>query len=171
MAKRTFRRLTRGFTLAEVLIGVSISTAVMMGVVSLQYISARTIKEIYGQTRTRSSRMRALDQVYYRLGNARIGSVEISQNEHRIEFKDPLLGGDTSAFYFVEMTETLFYDDDIDDSTPAIEAARGPIDVTFEIDQAGALISLKVKSQAYMAYGDVDIQEGETAVYLRNPAS
>ena len=150
------------------MIAVSVSSLVMMGIYSLQLISGRSIKEIYGQTRTRSSRMRALDQIRYRLCEARIGTVNVSQGDHRIEFVDPNLGGNASAFFFVEPTNTLFYDIDINDGAPAVSVLRGPIDITFDLQSAGAMVQLRVKSQAHMAHGDVDVQDGETTVYLRN---
>ena len=72
------RQGRRGFTLVEVLIASAIATVVMAAVVFVQYTSGRTIKEVYGQTRTRSSRKMALDQIRYRLTMAEIGSVSIT---------------------------------------------------------------------------------------------
>lgn len=171
MTRRHFPRLRRrrGFTLTEVMISVAISSLVMTAVFSMQFISGRAIKEVYGQTRTRSSRMRAIDQIHYRLVNASLGSVVISQEDHRITFVDPNLGGATSAFFFSPDTDTLSYDDDIGDTVPARAVAVGPIDITFEEQVGGAIVYVRVKSASHMAYADVDKQDGEIAVHLRNP--
>ena len=159
---------SRGMTLVEVMIGASISMMVIGVVVGLMFISGRSIKEIYGQTRTRSARMMALDQIRYRLVNAQIGSVQISEEEHRITFRDPRFGGATSSFSFDPNTRTLFYDDVVGDTQSPMAVVTGPIDITFEVLQAGALINLKVKSASHMKYADIDEQDGETVVYLRN---
>lgn len=176
--KKEYRRILRklrakrGFTLAEVMIAMAISTLVLIAVMTTQYISARGIKEVYGQTRTRSSRMRGLDQIRYRLADAQIGTINLSQASadgfHRIEFDDPNLLGATSAFYFVSATNTLFYDDDINDADAAVEVVEGPIDISFDTQSGGAIILLKIKTAAAMVLGDVDTQDGETAIYLRN---
>lgn len=168
------RRGQKGFTLIELMFAIAISSLVMVAVASLQYISGRAIKDVYGETRTRQSRTMSLDQIRYRLCNAEVGTLSVSQpNEegngyHRIEFVDPNLGGGTSVFYFVPTTRTLYYDGDIDDDTAAVEAVVGPIDVAFETRSSGELIYLYVKSTSAMAGGDVDTQDGETLVYLRN---
>jgi hypothetical protein len=62
------------------------------------------------------------------------------------------------------------YDEDISDSVSPVEVAQGPIDLTFEldIDSSGGLVRVLVKSAADVAFGDVDEQDGETAIYLRN---
>lgn len=164
----------RGFTLTELMISIAISSLVMVGVMSVQWISGRGIKEMYGQTRTRSSRMRGLDQIRYKLIEAKIGSVVLSQPNsagtayHRIEFKDPRLGGVTSTFYFNSTTNTLYYDDDIAGGGAAYSVVLGPIDITFKTESAGAIVDLYIKTSATMVMGDVDIQDGETAIYLRN---
>lgn len=178
------RSAARGFTLVELMISVFISGLVMMAVASLMFISARTIKEMYGQTRTRSSRMRALDQIRYRLANAQIGSLTEFQAEyidtdgdgiddelvgfHRIEFVDPTHGGVTSAFIFTPSNYTLSYDVDVNDTVSAITIVEGPIDITFEAESA-EVIAIKVKTASTNTYGgDVDTQDGEMKVYLRN---
>jgi prepilin-type N-terminal cleavage/methylation domain-containing protein len=155
-----------GMTLPELMIAIAISSAVSFAVMSLQIFSGKAIKEIQGQTRTRASRMRAIDQIRFRLFNARIGSCEITQDGHRLEFNDPNKGATTSAFFFAG--ETLFYDEDVADGAAALSLVRGPIDITFELESGGALVKLKVKTSSTMKYADVDIQDGETVVYLRN---
>lgn len=168
--KRSFpirpRRTRAGMTLTELMVAVAIASVVSFAVISLQIISGHTIKEVNGQTMTRSSRMRSIDQIRYKLYNARIGSCVVTENDHRLEFEDPNLGGVTSAFFFEN--ETLFYDDDIDDATPARNLVNGPIDITFGLESAGALVRLKVKTSSEMAHADVDVQDGETLIYLRN---
>jgi prepilin-type N-terminal cleavage/methylation domain-containing protein len=171
--KRPFRlgkqKSRRGFTLVELMIATAITSLVMVAVAALQYISGRFIVETYGQTRTRSSRMRAIDQIYYRLCDARSNSTITSQGGRRIDFTDPGLGGHASSFSFDTGTKSLYYDDDVSDGKPAIGVVNGPIDITFESQAAGALTVLRVKSASQMSRGDVDTQEGQTSVYLRNP--
>lgn len=164
----------RGMTLVEVSVAMLVATMVMAGVASLQWISARGASEMYGITRTRSSRMQALDQIRFRLCNARIGTVSLSQSSangpgfNRVEFNDPNLGAVTSAFYFVSDQNALFYDDDINDNTAAVEFVRGPINISFESQSSGAIIVLYVRSSSDLAYAEQDIQDGETVIYLRN---
>jgi prepilin-type N-terminal cleavage/methylation domain-containing protein len=169
---RTLSR-RRGFTLLELMIAISISTLVVSAVISLQYITAKNIKDLYGQTRTRSSRMIALDKIRYRLTNAKVGTCVVSNANHRIEFKDPNLGGVTSTFYFSPDTRTLFYDRNISDGSTPDEIVSGPIDVTFQLQEPNNLgfctiILLKVRSSSDTSCGDVDLQDGNTSIYLRN---
>lgn len=167
-------RRRRGFTFIEMLVGISISSLVMIAVAYLQLFSGRMIKEIYGQTRTRSSRMIALDAIRYRLMNARIGSCVVSSSNHRIQFTDPThgywVGSVTSAFYFDPDQKKLYYDFDINDNSAAQMVAQGPIDVSFQVLNAGEVVQLSVRSSADMAYGKTDVQDGQTSIYLRNPA-
>jgi hypothetical protein len=155
--------------MVELMIAASISSLVMGAVVALLYISGRCIVETYGQTRTRSSRMRAIDQVYFRLCDGQVGSIAVSQDGRRIDFRDPNKGVNRSSFFFNPANKVLYYDANTSDGIGAIPVAVGPLDITFERQSAGALTLLKVKSSSQMAYGDVDSQVGQTAVYLRNP--
>jgi prepilin-type N-terminal cleavage/methylation domain-containing protein len=168
-----------GFTMVEVMIAVAISTLITMAVASTMFISGRAIKEMNGQTITRSSRTRAIDQVRYRLADAEIGSVTEYQADfdletgdlvgyHRIEFTDPTNGGATSAFYFNTAENTLYYDADVADGEPAEAVVVGPINLTFVIE-AQEIIELSVRTESTNAYGgDVDTQDGTTKIYLRN---
>lgn len=175
-------RATRGLTLIELMIAVGISSLVMVGVVSLQYISARTIKELYAPTRSRSVRMIALNQIRFRLCNAKIGSCVVSDTNHRIQFEDPTLGASVvSEFYFNTSNRTLYYDADIANSDPQ-EVANGPINITFTLGSTDldvpnhtvylgtdAIVTVYVQTSSELAYANVDTRDGETAVYLRNP--
>lgn len=175
----TAGRSKRGFTMPEVLIAIGIMGVMLVSIASLQYMSALTTKEVYGETRTRASRMRALDQIRYRLCNARVNSVSLSEEDdayggyHYIEFVDPNLGGPTSSFQFNPADRTLLYDDDVDDAGDAVKVLTGPINISFDLndEMKEGLVVLKVKSSAAVKRGDVDIQDGETIVCLRNPSS
>lgn len=161
----------RGLTLAEVSIMMLMSLLISMVVVGLMYESALAIKDMYAETRTRSTRMIALDQVRYRLSGAAIDTISITNANHSIEFANPNLGwGTVSRFDFVPATRRLFYDNNVDDTVEPIEVAQGPIDLTFELDiqSSGGLVRLNVRSAADVAFGDVDEQDGETAIFLRN---
>lgn len=170
---RTYSRHA-GFTLVEMMIAMAISSLVMVAIASMQYIGARAQKEMYGVGNTRSSRMQSIDTIRFRLCNARVGTLQFSSacttgsGFHQIEFIDPNRGGVTSSFRFDEDAHILFYDEDIADGQAARDVVRGPIDVSFESLHGGAIVSLKVKSSSDMLYADVDIQDGETLVYLRN---
>ncbi|WP_319588762.1 prepilin-type N-terminal cleavage/methylation domain-containing protein [uncultured Desulfobulbus sp.] len=173
-----------GFTLTEMVISVGISSLILIAVSSLQLISAKTISEVYGTTRTRSSRMAALDQIRYKLASAQIGSCVINDSNRTITFRDPNLTG-SSRYYFVTSQKTLYYDQLTTDGVAARAIVKGPIDLTFKlmsVDNTGTevevlpgentsavkIVQLLVKSSSNMTYGDVDIQDGITSVYLRN---
>lgn len=161
---------SRGVTLVELMISAAISVLVTGIVVYIMYQSTATTKDMYAETRTRSTRMRAIDEIRYRLIEARIGSLKITDANRRIRFVDPNLDT-TSEFYFVVDTRTLFYDDDIDDAEDAVAVVRGPIDLEFEHDMGDPLSSIvhvNVRTAAPVGMGDVDTQDGETLVYLRN---
>lgn len=169
----------RGFTMVEVVLSIGISTFIMLGVASLMLISGRAIKELYGETRTRSSRVRAIDQIRYRLANAVIGSITEYEAEydpdsgvligyHRLEFLDANQGGSLSVFSFDPSDNTLTYDVNIDDMVDGVPVTVGPINVTFELE-ALEMIVVKVKTASSNRYGgDLDTQDGVTKVYLRN---
>lgn len=175
------RRRARGFTIVEMVVSATMSSVLMVAIVSLQYISARAIKEIYGQARMRAARVQALDQIRYRLCEARMDdgtgvNVKISQDAHRIEFRDPNLGGVFSVFYYVPTEYALYYDDNESDNNPATVVAKGPTDITFQkamqLDGTGPMIDMiqiNVKTEAVLAYGNVDKQDWATTVYLSQP--
>lgn len=161
-------RRRRGFTLTEVMVAAAIS-GMMMGVLAiLQYMGARTSHELSGKTHMRTARMQAIDAVRYRLVDARIGSCVIDNEGRRMNFENPSQPGTTSRFYFVEADRTLYFDDNVGSGDAAAPIARGPINITFVSQEGGAVILVKVKSSSDMPYQDIDEQEGEVAVYLRN---
>lgn len=172
--QRRAARRCRAMTYIEMMISMGIGSLIMVVIVSLQSASGRAIKEMYGQTRTRSARMIALDQIRYRLVDARAGTLTFSQANpdgsgfHQVDFIDPNLGGVTSRFQFDPATVTLTYDSNIADGTAPQSVIRGPIDVSFEPQNAGAIVVIRTRSSAIMSPGDVDIQDGQTIVYLRN---
>ncbi|HPS02259.1 MAG TPA: type II secretion system protein, partial [Candidatus Sumerlaeota bacterium] len=67
---RSWKR--RAFTLAEMVISVGILGFVGASTSYLMLTSALTAKELYGTTDSRSQRMIALNQIRYRLCDARI---------------------------------------------------------------------------------------------------
>lgn len=179
-----FHNKTRGLTLVELLIAAAISSFVLVSVLSIQYITARTLKELYGPTRSRSVRMSALNQIRFRLCDAKIGSIVISDGNHRIQFTDPNLTREgvviRSEFYFNRDDKTLYYDLDVDNSKP-IKLVKGPINISFrkgslELDPPNyklykgtdAVVTVFVQTSDELAYSKVDLRDGETAVYLRN---
>lgn len=180
-----FFKFKYGFTLVEVMIASSIAFLVMLGVASLQYISARTIKELYAPTRSRSVRMIALNEIRLRLCDAKIGSCIVSDLNHRIRFEDPNLKVNgvsvTSEFYFDKLHRTLYYDANISESNPQV-LVKGPIEVTFikgcrdlDLDYhsvylgTDSVVTLYVQTSSELSYSNVDLRDGETVVYLRNP--
>jgi len=180
--KARFRR--NGFTILELLFYVSISALVMGGVVAIQYLTARTIQEMYGPTRARSERMNAMNQIRFRLCDASIGSCTVSDSNHRIQFQDPNLASGntpiTSEFFFNEQERTLYYDLDVDHSDPVV-VAKGPINITFTLGSKDldvpdhqqylgidAVVTIYVKTSKKLSYSDVDERDGETVIFLRN---
>ncbi|MFP4580582.1 MAG: prepilin-type N-terminal cleavage/methylation domain-containing protein [Candidatus Sumerlaeia bacterium] len=170
-------RRRRAFTLAETVVALGVFTLVMTGVSTLYYLSAVTIKELYGPTRARSARMAALNQIRFRLCDARIDSCVFFENENyqRIQYKDPgVASGGLSEFLFNPDNETLTYDSDISDGNDGRIVAKGPIDITFKPGGSSgqgvdALVLVYVATAEELAYANVDERDGETVIYLRNP--
>ena len=175
------QRAQRGFTVFEMLIAAGISSLVLVGILVLQYTCARTVKDLYGPTRARSARLAALNQITFHLGNAKIGTCVVSDEQHRIQFEDPTIGsGITSAFYFNLNTRTLFYDPDIGNSDPE-DIVKGPIEITFTLGSTDldvpnyttyfgtdTVVTVFVKTAEELSRYNVDQRDGETVVYLRN---
>lgn len=180
------RHSRRGLLMAEVLIASAIGAMITGVVVWLMYESALAVKDIYAETRTRATRMVALDQVRYKLADAHSDSIVISNSNRTIQFQDAnQSSGVTSQFTFVpddpadpdddhdQNLRVLWYDEDISVNEAGevpglgLRVARGPIDFTFERSGFG-IVRLLVKSAADVSFGDVDEQDGETLVYLRN---
>jgi len=148
----------------------------------MQLISVRTIKNLYGPTRARSSRMQALNQIRFRLADAQIGTCTVSDGNHRIRFHDPNLGaGVISEFQFNPDQKTLYYDDDVGGGSGARAVVKGPIDITFTLGSTwldapsytvyrgtDSIVTLYVQTSSELAYSRIDLKEGETVVYLRN---
>ncbi len=181
---RRAKRGRKGVTLLELITASTIGGVILAGVVSLIYMSGKTIRDIYGPTRARSIRTNVINQIHFRLADARIGSCTVSDEGHRLSFVDPNLavGGVnvTSEFFFSADERALYYDDDISADPPANIVAKGPIEITFTLGSRAldpnrvlylgqsAVVTLFVKTAEELSYSDVDERDGETAVYLRN---
>lgn len=173
----------RGFTLVETMMAIAVSALVMSGVLYVQYVSTRTIKELYGPTRARSDRMHSLNFLRFTLANAKIGSCTVSENGHRIDFIDPTQGTTiTAAFRFDPNDSTLYYDDNINSSPGFRSVSKGLIDIEFTLGTpmldtpnyvthkgADGIVTLYVRTASHLAYSNVDLRDGETVVHLRNP--
>jgi prepilin-type N-terminal cleavage/methylation domain-containing protein len=174
----------KGFTLLETVIAIAISSIVMATVATVYYLSVRTIKDLYAPTYARTLRSKAISQIRFRLCDAKIGSCVVSDNNHRIRFRDPNLARNgtpvISEFYFDPVKKILYYDDDISTSE-AFKVAKGPVDITFTLGSksldlpnnqvpmgVNAIVSVVVKSASKLSYSKVDVREGETVIYLRN---
>lgn len=166
--RRAGKSRIRGFTLVELMVSAAISGLVVTAVATLQFVTGRTIKEVYEQSRTRSAKTRALEQLHYKLSDGAIGSMDFFQNRQRLVFLDPNLGGVQSGFFFSDRLHSLYYDENIGDSTSPIRMATGPINVFFDPGPTGAFVSLRVVSHDGDAAGDVDKDDGNSGVYLRN---
>lgn len=165
-----FGRISRrAFTLSELMIAVGVSSLVMVTIAGLMYMAARESKDVLGQTRMRSARTQAIDEIRYRLANARIGSVTISNGNHDMTFLDPNRSPTVmSKFSFNPADKTLYYDDLDGEGAAAHSVAKGPIDIQFELQDSGAVVQITVKSDSTLPYRQIDEQEGQEAVYLRN---
>ena len=161
-------RRRRGFTLTEVMIAASITGLVMATLAGLQFMGARVSHELSGKTHMRSARMQAIDAVRYRLMDGRIGSCVISAGGRQIDFEDPNKPGTTSRFFFVAEERTLYFIESVGGGSTPVAVARGPINITFELQSNGAIVLIKVKSASEMPYADIDEQDGEIVVFLRN---
>ncbi|HBF33245.1 TPA: hypothetical protein DDW35_01650 [Candidatus Sumerlaeota bacterium] len=176
--------LRRAFTLAEMMVSLAVFSMVMGGVAGLQYISARGIKEIYATTDARSARTMALNFLHFELANAKRGSAVVSNDSHTIEFINPNRCTPsiiTSQFVFDPAMKTLTFRPDREYSTGERRVCKGPVDISFTLGSKSldpaqttflspdALVTLYVRTQANLAYSNVDNRDGECVVYLRNP--
>lgn len=163
------RRSRRGFTLSELMIAVGISSLVMMVIAGLMYMAARHSKDVLGQARMRSARTQAIDEIRYRLSSGKIGTVEITNSGNTIEFINPNLSTTVkSKFHFDATAKTLYYDPLVGSGADLLPCAKGPIDIQFELQDSGAVVQVTVKSDSSLAYQQIDEQEGQVAIYLRN---
>lgn len=157
-----------GLTLAETVVAMLIASMISLAVSGLIYATGISFKQLYSDTRARSTRMIALDQIRFRLSSARIGSVRIKNDGRRIDFSDPNLSGARSMFSFDREAGTLFYDDDIHDFDRPIEVAEGPIDLSFTLTEDGALVVLHMATFSDAKLKHDRIENGATSIYLRN---
>jgi prepilin-type N-terminal cleavage/methylation domain-containing protein len=183
------RHAARGFTMLELVVASAISLLVLSGVMTLQYLSARTAAELYGPTDSRSQRMNALNQIRMRLVEAKVGSCVVSDfvtgsttSGHRIRFVDPNMAGATSEFYFNPTMKTLYYNANVASGSGSV-VARGPINILFTLGSldldplhktymgTDGCVTLYVLTEAALAYSKVDTRDGETVVFLRNPVA
>jgi type II secretory pathway pseudopilin PulG len=190
MSKHPLSQRRRAFTIAEMVISVGILGFVGASTSYLMLTSALTAKELYGTTDSRSQRMIALNQIRYRLCDGQIGSVNKKNGDgttfdgntyggRLITYIDPTLAGSpVCTFRFLPSTKELQFRV----GTGAFETvAKGPIDVTFfpgalptptSAVRIGndALVTIFVQTSSDLRYGQVDVRDGETVIYLRNPA-
>lgn len=165
------RRRPVGMTLLELIVAITISSMVMIALASLQHITTLQTKNVFGQVWARQTRMMALDQVRYRLMNARVGSVTITDSGHMITFQDLNLSKTLySWFQFNPANRTLSYNELAGDGIPAKAIITGPVDITFTKENP-ALVKIWVKTVANYAYGQVDSQDGVIKVQLRTANS
>lgn len=150
------------------MIGLVIASGLGLVVSGLQYTSARSIKQLYNQTRSRGHRMQAVDQIRYRLYSGRIGSCTLSEMNRRLEFNDPNFGTTISAFYFDTEEGFLYYDEDISDANSGRRIAWGLSNVVFDLDATGGIVLLSIESTAIIRYDEEDVRTENTQVYLRN---
>lgn len=184
-------------TLIEMMISLSVSIVVLGGVISTFIITGRTIKVVDGSSNARNARQIAINAVRFHLTDAKEKELSVSDGNdtdgyHRIEFKDPNLGVDsngnptiTSAFWFDPTDQTLYYDDDINSEgsqrvTGGIfnatfrRGTKNDLNVPSNMDQA---ITIYVRTMSNRRFNNVDasgnvimdVRDGETVVYLRNP--
>lgn len=151
------------------MISVGVYSLIMLAVATVQYVSTRMAKDIYGQARTRGARMISLDQARYHLLNARVNSCTVSQSGNRIDFVDPTLtGSPTSAIYFSTTTNMMYYDYDVNDSNAAVVVGHGPSNITFAVPNA-ALVTITSNTSSALGEGLTNNQTVSTSIYLRNP--
>lgn len=158
-------------TFLELIVSITISSMVMVALASLQHITTLQSKNLFGQVWARQTRMMAIDQLRYRLMNARVGSVVIKDDGHTIEFADLNLSKTMkSRFQFTPSNRTLSFNKLIGDGVPGKAVIRGPVDITFTLENP-ALVKIWVKTASNYSYGEVDTQDGAIKVQLRTANS
>lgn len=156
----------RGLTLVEMSVSISILSLVFLIVGSLQLVSARVSKNLYAYSRSQSELYGALDQVRYRLCMGEVGNVDISENQARIDFTDPNLGGVTSSFRFIN--GSLYYDDDIDSGGGYREVGTGLSNARFVMQPGNAVVGVEMTAPAIANINDSKPITNEARVFLRN---
>lgn len=185
LERRISRRKVQegGMTIFELTVALAIAALVMSSVLYLQYISSRIIKETYGPTNSRCARMIALNEIRFRLADAKTGSCQVSNSNHTIEYCDPNQRDGTttmtSRLSFDSAARQLYYRRNILSGSD-VSIAKGPINITFtrgsiDLDPlhstymgTDAVVTIFVQTSAELAYSNVDLRDGETVVYLRN---
>lgn len=164
----------RGDALARITLPTAAWSIVGMVVLGALGEGGVTAKSLIDKGRSRAARMRVMDQIRYRLVEARIGTPAVSDSNHRLEFQDPNLET-TSAFQFVTATRELLYDRDVSRKESGenpmfggVKVADVPFDLIFSIRKSGALIAVRMGASVGSGIGEGDGPSGETLVYLRN---
>lgn len=175
MPRRPAGRRLGGYTLMETLVSMALMMVTMSAVGAMMLLSARSTRELYAHTRGRSSRMLALDQIRYRLTDARIGTVEFLDGDEidgyrTILFLNPNTGTGLSRFHYDAEMKTLFFDDDFSDGGyDQFSVGDLLADVRFRSAAPdAAVIGVIIRTITPVGPGQVDSQEGDTLIYLRN---
>jgi hypothetical protein len=80
-----------------------------------------------------------------------------------------------SEFYFNTDEKALYYDGDVSDADEGVVVAKGPVQISFTngspdvLGAEGTMVTLHVETSDELAYSKVDLRDGDTVVYLRNP--
>lgn len=154
-----------GFTIIELVIAMTVCSMILVFAAFVVTATAKNIRKMTNDGEGARDISVALEFLRYTLTMAEYTSVSITNDNHRIEFLDPNLGVNTSAFEFRD--NHLWYDEDITDMEDDKRVARA-VNITFTPVSAGTVIEVYLLSRGRT--GEVVVENIETTceIYLRN---
>lgn len=159
------KRTRIGFTIIEVVIAMTVCSMILVFAAFVVNATAKSIRKMTNDGEGARDISVALEFLRYTLTMADYTTVTISNENHRIDFQDPNLGGITSAFKFYN--NHLWYDRDTSDMEDDKRIARA-VNITFSPISAGTVMQVYLLSRGRV--GEVLVENIETTcdIYLRN---
>jgi|GEM_PF-3636783 len=107
------KRGKKGFTVMEIVIAAAIASAAMIFITFLTVEASKNVTRLTNEVEGAKDASFALEFIRYHLSMGQYTTAVVSDDFHRIEFKDPNLDGPRSAFEFKD--NALWYDRDVGD--------------------------------------------------------
>ena len=155
-----------GFTLAEMLVALAISSFIFVFVAYVLVASAQNIRQLTNRVEASKDAFHAIDNIRYRLMMGEFGTAKISEDGHTLVFEDPNLKGVVSSMKYED--GSLWYDVDIDDDQPFQEKVDRIEELTFESIGFGAIIRVNVSTRGRREEFFTHRYSTSADIYLRN---
>lgn len=158
-------RILRGFTIVELVVSMTVCSMILVFAAFVVTATAKNMRKMTNDGEGARDISVALEFLRYTLTMADYTTVSFTNDNHRIEFLDPNLGVNTSAFEFRD--NHLWYDEDTTDSEDDKRVARA-VNITFTPVLAGTVAQVYILSRGRT--GEVVVENIETTcdIYLRN---